>query len=609
MVRPRSGNENERPRLQRQPWPGKHLRALLILLAAFLTQLLLACGQDDPSPSKPTAEAASVPATELELLLRAAEGGDEDAMRALVESYDQGIGVPEDQQQAARWLTKLVEFGAAEDQYALANRYYDNRGVISNPGRGAKLLALAAEQGMPLAQLQYGEIHFADDLGVFRNVDTALEWMEKSANQGSSHSQNVLGEMYRWGLKVEVDNEDPLVETKVKKTLVEVNYEEALRWFLVAAAQGNAAAQISLALMYSEGIGVEKDPAQVEHWYRMAAEGGQTDAKLVLARIYDEGIGVAADPSEAARWYQSASEDGIVEAKRRVALFYLSGTGVSQDEEKGAGLMREIAELGDPEAQFVMAGLLETGRGVTQNSRYAFDWYRKAANQGHYPSQLAVFNMIREQTPVSLAPGESLKWIQSLAEGGEATAMAWLGNLLWAGTKIEQDYAKALEWHIKAADLGQLESQAFAGTRLLRSPNIKPDYDKAFHYLSLATAGGDTNVLFDLGLCFWKGWGTKRDRVKGLSYFKQSFDDGRAEAIVFLGLAARYGIEGPSDLEKAYVWFSLAEALVGSGNGKQQLDEIKKRMTPGQISSAQARVGPQLEKFKRKVAAMESSRK
>ena len=51
---------------------------------------------------------------------------------------------------------------------------------------------------------------------------------------------------------------------------------------LQAAAQGNAAAQYNLGVMYANGEGVPKDDAQAVQWYRKAAEQGDAKAQYKL---------------------------------------------------------------------------------------------------------------------------------------------------------------------------------------------------------------------------------------------------------------------------------------------------------------------------------------
>ena len=55
------------------------------------------------------------------------------------------------------------------------------------------------------------------------------------------------------------------------------DYAEALKWYRLAAAQGYAAAQNNLGIMYATGQGVDKDFVHVHMWLSMSALAGDAD--------------------------------------------------------------------------------------------------------------------------------------------------------------------------------------------------------------------------------------------------------------------------------------------------------------------------------------------
>ena len=88
---------------------------------------------------------------------------------------------------------------------------------------------------------------------------------------------------------------------------------EAVRWFHLAAEQGDATAQFNLGFMYANGEGVPKDAAEAVRWYRLAAEQGLAIAQFNLGNMYANGRGVLKDDAEAVRWYRLAAEQGLAE--------------------------------------------------------------------------------------------------------------------------------------------------------------------------------------------------------------------------------------------------------------------------------------------------------
>jgi TPR repeat protein len=83
-------------------------------------------------------------------------------------------------------------------------------------------------------------------------------------------------------------------------------YEEAATLYRRDAELGVIAAQVNLAILYTEGQGVPQDYAQAALWFRRAAEQGNKEAQYNLGLLYKEGKGVAKDEAEADKWLRKS---------------------------------------------------------------------------------------------------------------------------------------------------------------------------------------------------------------------------------------------------------------------------------------------------------------
>lgn len=108
-------------------------------------------------------------------------------------------------------------------------------------------------------------------------------------------------------------------------------YEEAAKWYRVAAERGYAQAQYNLAAMYEKEQGVAQDYPQAAYWYRKAAEQGLVLAQFSMGVMYDIGQGVAQDYQQALSWYGKAAERGNVKAQNNLGFMYSQGKGVAQN--------------------------------------------------------------------------------------------------------------------------------------------------------------------------------------------------------------------------------------------------------------------------------------
>ncbi len=104
------------------------------------------------------------------------------------------------------------------------------------------------------------------------------------------------------------------------------DYQEAVKWYRLAAAQKNAAAQYDLGMAYEKGQGVPQDYKEAVKWYRLAAAQGNQSAQNSLGVMYANGTGMRQDFVRAHMWFSLAaaawsgdSEDPAITKRDRIA--------------------------------------------------------------------------------------------------------------------------------------------------------------------------------------------------------------------------------------------------------------------------------------------------
>lgn len=115
---------------------------------------------------------------------------------------------------------------------------------------------------------------------------------------------------------------------------VKINYTRASKWFNEAAHHGSANAQYNLAVLYHQGLGVQKNTEKAISLYRVAAANHHPEALYNLAIAYVEGIGVEYNPEIAAVYFERAAQSGVIEAAYNLGLLHENGLlGESQPDE------------------------------------------------------------------------------------------------------------------------------------------------------------------------------------------------------------------------------------------------------------------------------------
>jgi TPR repeat protein len=147
-----------------------------------------------------------------------------------------------------------------------------------------------------------------------RNARTIRDMLfEGEKFEKLAYAQNIIGERLYYGVGIAKDA------------------VEAVKWFRLAAAQGDAAAQENLGWMYYHGAGVPKDAVEAVNWYRLSAVSGNPDGELSLAMMYDVGAGVSEDDVMAVKWYRAAAMQDMPTAQLILGRMYRDGEGVPTD--------------------------------------------------------------------------------------------------------------------------------------------------------------------------------------------------------------------------------------------------------------------------------------
>jgi len=167
--------------------------------------------------------------------------------------YLNGKGVKTDQQEAIKWLTKAAEMGSPEAQLALSGIY------AKNPSKSFKWCKASAENGCLQAQLILGQM-YEMGVGVGKNSTAAIMWLKKAADAGDATAERYLGYKYQMGLEG-----------------IAKNYQQAFRYYMLAAEQGDSIAQGAIALLYLGGIGVPKDYIEALAWFNISASAADNN--------------------------------------------------------------------------------------------------------------------------------------------------------------------------------------------------------------------------------------------------------------------------------------------------------------------------------------------
>lgn len=165
-------------------------------------------------------------------------------------------------------LRRSAHAGEAAAQFALAARYASGDGVEQDWAEAFKWFKLAAEQGMPTAQHNLA-VMYERSRGTDQDLEQAAAWYEKAAEQGYPPSQFNLAVAYARGWGVQPDA------------------AKAVTWF-ERAAERIPQANLALAEIFENGVGVGRDLMRARGYYQLAATAGDQRAATKLRQLTPE---------------------------------------------------------------------------------------------------------------------------------------------------------------------------------------------------------------------------------------------------------------------------------------------------------------------------------
>jgi uncharacterized protein len=302
------------------------------------------------------------------------------------------------------------------------------------PGRGLT-------SGRPAGKLFLSLLGAALVLGIAVNVPTIGVYYR--ASKGNATAQTDLGFLYSQGHSLPQ------------------SYQEAARWFRLAAEQGYARGQYNLAVSYADGLGVPQNYSKAVHLYRLAADQGHANSQYNLGLLYDDGRGVPQNYPEAVRLYRLAADQGHGRAQNNLAMMYDEGRGVAQDYGQAVRLYRLAANQGLVDAQDHLGFLYSQGHGVPQSYQEAARWFRLAADRGFASAQYNLGVSYDEGLGILRDDQQAVRLYRLAADQGLAGAQNHLALRYATGQGVPQDNIEAYKWCSLAAASGNSKAQEF----------------------------------------------------------------------------------------------------------------------------------------------------
>lgn len=271
-----------------------------------------------------------------------------------------------------------------------------------------------ALDGHATAQLILAIYHTGGFKDIPENKNEAFKWAHKSAEQGLSSAQCLLGKCYEKGLGTSVDG------------------KKAVYWMSKAAEQDNLTAIGYLADYYAIGELVPKDNLMVVDLYIKACDQ-DIQAQYILGNIFWDGKFISSDKEMAMECFLTAAEYGNIDAQITLGNLYLESEYIAHDYKKSLYWFTKAAEQGNAGMQYFLAYIYmqenmpmvmidENGELLKQIKKLTAPdiengviWLTRSAEQGDINAQRSLAVFYYEKGNIE----EAKKWFRLTAEQGD----------------------------------------------------------------------------------------------------------------------------------------------------------------------------------------------
>ncbi len=292
-----------------------------------------------------------------------------------------------------------------------------------------------------------------------------------------------------------------------------------------AAATGHPRAAALLGTLHEEAGGTAKNREEAMRWYRLAAEQGQPEAMAALGRLLLQEPGPEARES-AWQWLRQAARLNDRDGQYHLGRL-LAQAGAAQDDAQACQLFLKAAEQGHVGAQVAAATHLLAGRGAARDRKAAADWLaRAAATQDPVANYL--LGRMREEADET-GRTEAQKSYRTAATAGHREAQFALATLL-VKSRVEADRKEAADWFARAHEAGHKAAANSLGQLFRDGVGVKQHHEKARAYFQWAAEQGNANAMYNLAQMQNDGIGGARDIDRALKWYVSAAENGHEEA-------------------------------------------------------------------------------
>lgn len=256
------------------------------------------------------------------------------------------------------------------------------------------------------------------------------------------------------------------------------------------AQEGDVDAQLFLAYSYLYGANnFPSDQKQALKFYSLAAMQGNAVALNNLGSLLFNGSAGIKDITLSIELFQAASDRGDDSATINLAFLYLTEQYLPKNIDLSLSYMRKSADLGNPIAKYMLGMAYLKGVGLPKNEKLAFSLILSSAKAGYDSAQIQVAQMYFNGIGTTQNYVLTKECLLAAAKQGNVTAMVMLADLFTSGQAFEKDPLSAHAWYNIASvsgrpDAGEKREET---TQFLKKEDVLIAQENAARFVAAPT--------------------------------------------------------------------------------------------------------------------------
>ena len=410
-----------------------------------------------------------------------------------------------------KYIKRSVSANYPLAMYAYGISILGGIGIKSNREIGLFYIKNASEKDCADATYYIAELYESGDYGYKKDSIMALQYYEKSAEQGSFEGKVTSGDIY-------YDGGDTLKAIKYWKSA----YEHGKKNLLIKE-QEKKLARVAYNLWYFSRLNPEKE-IETRGYMKTLAELGYVDGQVWYGDYCMQGYGMERDSVQAVYWYKQAALQNHVGAMQVLPFYYYDAH--ENDSTILWGTKPECRDSAD--IQYIVGAAYY----VKEDYENAEVWWKKAASQNQLDAILWLYIHYDDNKKDSLT---AFQYLRQAADLEQPKALCDIGFYYLNGYIVSKDISKAIDYYERSARLGCTEAYNHLGSIYYWNKYGVENRQRAASYWKQGAEAGNPECQYNYGCVLKKGQGVKKDKHQAIHWFSLAAQNGDEDAKRELG--------------------------------------------------------------------------